>query len=97
MSPLSNFISEIRRSEHKNDKIYIINSDVNFTLYFYCKKNCVNGNVSEIVPQDSNLLGIGNYILTEKYARDVEVNNMFNLELICRNEQCVYYQIISKK
>ncbi len=95
---LGNFITEIRgNSKHKKDHIYIINSDANFTVNFYCKKDCVDGNSSEIITQDSNLLGAGSYILTEKYAREVDVNNIFNLTLVHRNEQCAYYKIIGKK
>ena len=39
----------------------------------------------------------GKYILTTKLERDIDVNNLFELETILKSGDCAYYKIISKK
>lgn len=96
-SSLGSFLSQIRQGPHKNDSIHIINTDMNFMIHFYSKKDCVEGHYSDVVHQSDNSLTTGNYILTEKKARDLDVNNLFVLQPILNYKECSYYKILEKR
>ena len=83
---LGTLLKEIRQGIHKNDRIYILHSDVTFIVNCYAKKDALLG-FSNIVTnhEDINLIP-GKYILTTKKERDVDVNNLFVLETIARKE-----------
>ena len=67
-----------------------------FSLFFYAKKDRLNGNDNTVVfPTDP--MSHGSYIITNQNARDIDVNNLYNLELIRTYKECKYYRILSKK
>ncbi len=94
---LGSFMKQIRAKGHKNDSIHIINSNSNFVLHFYAKKDCLKGYYSDIVTHEDMILTSGSYILTQQYERDVDVNRLFNLKPILRYKECSYYQILSRR
>lgn len=96
-SALGNFMKQIRAKEHKTDSIHIINSNTNFIVYFYSKKDCLKGNYTDVVTQEDHSLIPGSYILTQQYERDVDVNRIFELQPILRYKECAYYRIQGKK
>ena len=96
-SALGNFMKQIRAKGHKMDSIHIINTNANFVVHFYSKKDCLKGYFSNVVAQNDNSLTIGSYILTQQYERDVDVNNIFVLQPILRYKECAYYRIQGKK
>ncbi len=96
-SSLGTFMKKIRHNGHGNDRIHIINSDANFVIYFYSKKDCLKGHYSDIVRSDDVSLQPGSYILTQKYERDVDMNNLFVLQPILRENECAYYKILERK
>lgn len=96
-SSLGKFMKQIRAKEHKKDSIHIINSNANYIVYFYSKKDCLKGNFSDVIPQTDSSLTIGSYILTQQQERDVDVNNLFILQPILRYKECAFYKILGKK
>jgi 4-amino-4-deoxy-L-arabinose transferase-like glycosyltransferase len=91
------FLQEIRHDWHEKDRIHIINSDINFPLAFYSKKDCLEGHYSDVVNAYDSVLVPGDYIITEKAERDFEVNRAFVLLPLRRYKECIFYQIVSKK
>jgi 4-amino-4-deoxy-L-arabinose transferase-like glycosyltransferase len=85
------------RSGGRKDSIHIINSNPNYTIYFYAKKDKLAGNYCEVVTQDDPSLNNGSFILTLQYERDVDVHNMFHLQPVLSYKECSYYRILSKK
>lgn len=94
---LGNILTEIRQGDHKNDRIYILHSDVTFIVNCYAKKDALLGFSNTVTNHEDINLVPGKYILTTKKERDVDVNNLFVLETIARKEDCAYYKIIAKK
>jgi 4-amino-4-deoxy-L-arabinose transferase-like glycosyltransferase len=94
---IGRFIRQIRASGHKQDSIRIINSNADFVLYFYAKKDCLNGNFSDVITHEDPSLTTGSYILTQQYERDVDVNRLFLLQPILRYDECAYYKILGRK
>ncbi len=78
---IGSFLRQIRSGAHKNDKIYIVNSNPDFSLFFYAKKDRLNGNDNTVVfPTDP--MSHGSYIIINQIPRDIDVNNLYNLELV---------------
>ncbi len=96
-SSLGSFMKQIRKKGHAKDSIHLINSNIDFTVYFYSKKDCLKGNYSDVLPHNDNSLTIGSYILTQQYEREVDVNKLFMLQSILRYKECSYYKILGKK
>jgi len=93
---IGSFLRQIRSGAHKKDKIYIVNSNPDFSLFFYAKKDRLNGNDNTVVfPTDP--MSNGSYIITNQNPRDIDVNNLYNLELVRTYKECKYYRILSKK
>ncbi len=96
-SSLGKCIRFARNNGHRKDTVTVINADFNFTIYFYIKQDCLNKNVCfEKNPNDTSLQ-TGNFIITEKYERDIDVNRIFVLEKIFNYNECNYYKIISRR
>ncbi len=96
-TPLRDFLQQIRHSGHEKDSIHIINSDPNFTIHFYSKKDCVDGYYSDVVTAYEKPFTVGSYVLTEKEARDYEVNQAYVLQPVLYYKHCVYYRVLGKK
>lgn len=96
-SHVGQFMMQLRHSAHASDSILIINADPNFVLQFYAKQDSLNGYFSRVVRTNDTLLQPGKHILTEKYAREVDVNKLFILDTLLRYEECSYYRIIDKR
>jgi 4-amino-4-deoxy-L-arabinose transferase-like glycosyltransferase len=82
---------------HEKDSIHIITSNTDYSIYYYSKKDCVNGYFSDVVSQTNASLNVGSFILTQQYERDVDVKIMFYLKSILSLKECNYYQITGKK
>jgi len=91
------FIKQIRASGHKQDSIRIINSNADYVVYFYAKKDCIKGNFSDVITHEDKSLTTGSYILTQQYERDVDVNRLFDLQPILKHKECNYYKVLGKK
>lgn len=96
-SSLGDFLEKIRHSGHEKDRIHIINSDPNFMIHFYSKKDCLNGYYSDVVKPYDDALIEGDYIITQKAERDIDVNRTLVLEPVMRLKECMYYKIKGKK
>ena len=96
-SSVGKILNLIRRKGHEKDSIHIINSDANFVVHFYAKKDCLKGHFSNVVWQGDKSLKQGSYILTQKYERDVDMRNAFVLQPILSYKECNYYKILDKK
>ncbi len=94
---LGTTIYQIRNAGYATDTIHIINADPNFVVHFYAKQDCLRGYMSDVVFPDDTLLQAGSHILTEKYAREVDMNRLYLLDTLFRYEECSYYRIIDKR
>ena len=94
---IGRFIRQIRASGHKQDSIRIINSNADYAVYFYAKKDCVKGNYSDVITHEDKSLTTGSYILTQQQERDIDVNRLFVLQPILSYKECNYYKILGKK
>ncbi len=96
-SHLRECMCQLRDDGHQKDTIHIINSDPNFIVYFYAKQDGLKGYASDVVSTDDPSLHPGSYILTEKYAREFDMNQRYILDTLFRYEECSYYRIIDKR
>jgi 4-amino-4-deoxy-L-arabinose transferase-like glycosyltransferase len=96
-SHFRSFFNMLRQSEHGSDSIYIINADANFPLHFYVKQDEMNGYYSKLVHPDDSTLKPGDRLLTEKYARRVDIHNRFLLDTLQSFYECNYYKIVGVK
>lgn len=94
---LNTILNTIRTGEHKNDNINIIHSDITFVVNCYAKKDQLLGFNNIVTNHEDTTLTAGKYILTTKLERDIDVNNLFELQVILKKDDCAYYKIISKK
>lgn len=94
---LGDFLEQLRNSGYEQARIHIINSDMNYTIYFYAKKDCLKGRYCDVVTAYDSSLVSGDYIITEKAERDFEVNRDFVLKHVKSYKGCSFYQIISGK
>jgi hypothetical protein len=85
------------RRQTNPDSLYIINADVNFPLHFYAKRDEMKGYYTKLVHPDDGVLQIGSLIITEKYAREVDVNKKFILDTLNSYEECHFYKIVGFK
>lgn len=83
--------------ETNRDTVYIINADNNFSLEFYAKQDEMNGYYSKLVRPDDPLLKTGSLIITEKYAREVDINKKFIVDTLSSYMECNYYKIVGYK
>jgi 4-amino-4-deoxy-L-arabinose transferase-like glycosyltransferase len=87
----------IRNELKEKDTIYLVEVDFNFSFHFYIKKDLINGNITRFVAPNDTVLKPGRKILTCKYEREVDVNNLFTFDTLYRNEDCSYYKIVDYK
>lgn len=92
-SHFPSFLKEVRAKGYVKDSIYVINADANFSLYFYAKKEVLNGRFMAITGPNDSTLTKGMLIVTEKYAREVDVNKIFILDTLERMNECNLYRI----
>jgi 4-amino-4-deoxy-L-arabinose transferase-like glycosyltransferase len=91
------FLSELRLNGQPSDSLLIINADPNFPLHFYVKQDEMNGYYSKLVHPNDEILKPGNLIITEKYAREVDVNIRFTLDTLQSYYECNLYKIVGLK
>lgn len=96
-NPLSShfpsFVNTLRKDWHLHDSLQVINADPNFPIHFYVKQQERQGYYLGIKHPMDEQLDTGMLIITEKYAREVDVNKRFILDTLARQEECTLYRI----
>jgi 4-amino-4-deoxy-L-arabinose transferase-like glycosyltransferase len=98
-NPLSShfpsFLKNIRTNKYSTDSLVVINADPNFPLHFYAKQQTLSSKYLEIKHPMSESLIPNMLIITEKYAREVDVNKRFILDTLAQQDECRLYRIIA--
>lgn len=92
-SHFATFLKQVRTKGYAQDSIYVINADAGFPLHFYAKKEVLNGRYMAVIRSDDSTLTTGKLIITDKYARDAEVNKIFILDALEHSYECNLYRI----
>ncbi len=83
----------IRQELKEKDTLYVAEVDINFSIHFYIKEDLLQGNITRFVAPSDSVLVPGKKVITCKYAREVDVNNLFTFDTLYRYEECSFYRI----
>jgi 4-amino-4-deoxy-L-arabinose transferase-like glycosyltransferase len=91
------FLKMVRESGHQQDSIYIIHAEIVFPLDFYAKQDALKGYYSKLVLPGDSLLKKGTLLITEKYAREADINSKFIVDTLSTYYGCSLYKIVGYK